>query len=64
MISRTIKDAQINQKELLVAKNIKQHQEIHLKIPKMSVEQSTTYEESERTSSIEDTLRTMAGNQY
>jgi len=64
MISRTIKDAQINQKELLVAKNIKQHQEIYLKIPKMSVEQSTTYEESERTSSIEDTLRTMAGNQY
>ena len=64
MISRIIKDAQINQEELLVAKNMKQHQEIHLKILKMSVEQSTTYKESERTSSIEDTLRTMVGNQY
>ena len=38
MISKTIKNAQINQEELLVAKNMKQHQEIHLKILKMSVE--------------------------
>jgi len=43
---------------------MKQCQEICLRVPEMSAEQSTTHEESRRTLSIGDTLRTMARNQH
>jgi len=33
-------------------------------MPEIPIEQSTIYEESRKTSSIGNTLRTMAGNQH
>jgi len=63
-ISRIIVHAQVNQEELLVARNKKQHQEVYVRIHKMPIEQSIIYEESQRTIPIRNTRRTMARDQY
>ena len=44
--SRTIKDAQVNQKELLVARDKRKHQEICSRIYEMLAKQSSAYKES------------------
>jgi len=51
-ISKTTKNAWVDQEKFLVARNNKQHQEVHSKMHKMSTEQSATYEESRGNSSI------------
>jgi len=61
-IFRTVKNAQVSQKKLLVAKNIEQYQEVCLEIPKMLTEQSITHEEGRRTSSTRSTSRIIARN--
>ena len=45
-ISRTIKDTQVNQKELLVARDKRRHQEICLRIYEILAKQSSAYKES------------------
>ena len=44
--SRTIKDAQVNQKELLVARDKRRYQEICSRIYEMLAKQSSAYKES------------------
>ena len=50
--------------KLLVARNKRRHQEICLRMYKVSIEQSTTPEKDRRTSLIRNTKRTIARNQY
>jgi len=47
-----------------VARTQRRHQEIHARLYKISTEQGSASTETRRTSPIEDTIRTMAGNQY
>ena len=47
-----------------MARTQRGHQEICTGLYKMSIEQGSTSMETRRTSSIGDTTRTMAGNQY
>jgi len=47
-----------------VARTQRGHQEIYAGLYKMSTEQSATSTKTRRTSSIEDTPKTMVGNQY
>ena len=62
--SRTTKDDRTGQKKLLVARTQRKHQEICAGLYKMSTEQGSASMETRKTSSIEDTTRTMVGNQY
>jgi len=55
-------NAQVNQEELLVARNKKRYQEICLRIHQVSTEQSATHEESRRTLSTGNIGRTMVRN--
>ena len=47
--SRTTKDTWVDQKKLLVARNMEQYQEICPEIPEMSTEESSTYEKDRKT---------------
>ena len=60
--SRTTKDAQVNQEELLVARDKRIYQKIYSRIHKMLAEQSLAYEESWRTLLIGNIKQTMARN--
>ena len=61
-ISRIRANTWVHQEELLVARDKRQYQEIYLRIYQVLTKQSTTHEESRRTSSIGNTGRIMAGN--
>ena len=61
---RTTKNAWVNQKKLLVARNQEWYKGICLRICQMPTKQSIAYEESRRTSPIKNTRRTLARNQY
>ena len=58
-ISKTTKNAQVNQEELLVARNKEWHQEIYTE---MLIEQSKVHKESRRTLSTWNTSRTIVEN--
>ena len=62
--SRTTTNDEAYQKELLVARNKEQCQEVCSRMIQMPAKQSTTYEESWRTTSLKDTKRTMEGDQH
>jgi len=52
------------QKELLVARNKEQCQEVCSRMLQMPVKQGTTYEESWKTTFLENIRRTMEGDQH
>jgi len=52
------------QKKLLVARDKEQCQEVCSRMLQMSAKQSTTYEESWKTTPLEYTRRTMEGDQH
>ena len=62
--SRTNKNVGTNQEKLLVARNQRRCQEICLRMYQMLTEQSSISEESRGVTFTQDTIRTMARNQY